>query len=77
MIKFQHKLIIAFICFVLIPIIILGIVSYKISSTTLQKNISEQMIQTLKAVDRNLLAAVSEVDSFSDYVVSSSAIQDY
>lgn len=77
MIKFQHKLIIAFICFVLIPIIILGIVSYKISSTTLQKNISEQMIQTLKAVDRNLLAAVSEVNSFSDYVVSSSSIQDY
>ncbi|MFC0475449.1 sensor histidine kinase [Robertmurraya beringensis] len=77
MLKFQHKLIIAFICFVLIPIIILGIVSYKISSTTLQKNISEQMIQTLKAVDRNLLAAVTEVNSFSDYIVSSSAIQDY
>jgi two-component system sensor histidine kinase YesM len=77
MLKFQHKVIIAFICFVLIPIIILGVVSYKISSTTLQKNISEQMIQTLKAVDRNLLAAVSEVNSFSDYVVSSSAIQNY
>lgn len=77
MIKFQHKIIIAFISFVLIPIIILGVVSYKISSTTLQKNISEQMIQTLKAVDRNLLAAVSEVNSFSDYVVSSTAIQDY
>ncbi|RBW68074.1 sensor histidine kinase [Bacillus taeanensis] len=77
MIKFQHKLIIAFLCFVLIPIIILGVVSYTISSNTLQKNISEQMIQTLKAVDRNLLAAVSEVNSFSDYVVSSSAVQDY
>lgn len=77
MLKFQHKLIIAFICFVLIPIIILGVVSYKISSTTLQKNISEQMIQTLKAVDRNLLAAVSEVNSFSDYLVSSTAVQDY
>lgn len=77
MLKFQHKLIIAFISFVLIPIIILGVVSYKISSTTLQKNISVQMIQTLKAVDRNLLAAVSEVNSFSDYVVSSTAIQDY
>ncbi|WP_419955307.1 sensor histidine kinase [Neobacillus niacini] len=77
MLKFQHKLIIAFISFVLIPIIILGVVSYKISSTTLQKNISEQMIQTLKAVDRNLLAAVSEVNSFSDYVVSSTVIQNY
>ncbi|WP_078411851.1 cache domain-containing sensor histidine kinase [Priestia abyssalis] len=77
MIKFQHKLIIAFLCFVLIPIIILGVVSYTISSTTLQKNISEQMIQTLKAVDRNLLATVSEVNFFSDYVVSSSAVQDY
>jgi two-component system, sensor histidine kinase YesM len=77
MIKFQHKLIIAFLCFVLIPIIILGFVSYTISSTTLQKNISEQMIQTLKAVDRNLLAAVSEVNSFSDYVVSSRVVQDY
>ncbi|WP_299093951.1 extracellular solute-binding protein [uncultured Metabacillus sp.] len=32
---------------------------------------------TLSAVDRNLLAAVYEVDSFSDYVISSSEIQSY
>jgi len=77
MLRFHHKIIVAFVCFVLIPIIILGIISYKISSTTLQKNISEQSIQTLTAVDRNLLAAVSEVNTFSDYVVSSTAIQEY
>ncbi|MGM7723214.1 cache domain-containing sensor histidine kinase [Metabacillus sp. Hm71] len=77
MLRFQHKMITAFVLFVLLPIIILGIISYAISSATLQQNISNQTVQTLSAVDRNLLAAVSEVDSFSDYVISSSEIQSY
>lgn len=77
MLRFQHKMIIAFLLFILLPIIILGFVSYKISSSTLQQNISNQTVQTLKAVDRNVVASVSEVNTFSDYVISSSEIQDF
>jgi len=77
MLRFQQKMILAFLLFILLPIIILGFVSYKISSTTLQQKISSQTVQTLKAVDRNVMASVSEVDAFSDYVISSGEIQSY
>lgn len=77
MLRFQQKMIIAFLLFILLPIIILGFVSYKISSTTLQEKISSQTVQTLKAVDRNVMASVSEVNAFSDYVISSGEIQSY
>lgn len=70
-------MIIVFILFVLLPFAVLGFVSYKISSTTLQQKISHQTVLTLSAMDRNLLASVSEVNSFSDYVISSSEIQSY
>jgi two-component system sensor histidine kinase YesM len=63
--------------FVLLPIVILGLVSYVISSFTLQQNISNQTVQTLKALDRNLSSALLEVNSFSDYVISSSEIQSF
>ncbi|GKU82129.1 sensor histidine kinase [Niallia sp. NCCP-28] len=77
MLRFQHKMIIAFVLFVLLPILLLGFISYKISSGTLQRNVSNQTIQTLRSVDKNLLAVISEINSFSDYVISSSEIQSY
>ncbi|ULT56645.1 sensor histidine kinase [Neobacillus drentensis] len=77
MLRFQQKMIIAFLIFILLPIIVLGFVSYKISSTTLEQKISNQTVQTLKAVDRNVMSSVSEVDAFSDYVISSGEIQSY
>ncbi|MED4225308.1 sensor histidine kinase [Neobacillus cucumis] len=77
MLRFQHKMILAFLLFILLPIITLGFVSYKISSTALQQKISNQTVQTLKAVDRNVMASVSQVNAFSDYVISSSEIQSY
>ncbi|MEH7118949.1 sensor histidine kinase [Neobacillus vireti] len=77
MLRFQQKMILAFLLFILLPITILGLVSYKISSAALQQKISNQTVQTLKAVDRNVMASVSEVNAFSDYVISSSEIQSY
>jgi two-component system, sensor histidine kinase YesM len=77
MLRFQQKMIIAFLLFILLPIIILGFVSYKISSTTLQQKISNQTVQTLKAVNRNIVASVSEVTAFSDYVISSGDIHSF
>ncbi|MBT2695975.1 sensor histidine kinase [Bacillus sp. ISL-40] len=77
MLRFQQKMIIAFLLFILLPIIILGFVSYKISSTTLQQKISNQTVQTLRAVNRNIVASVSEVNAFSDYVISSGEIHSF
>nr|WP_263324425.1 sensor histidine kinase [Neobacillus sp. Marseille-Q6967] len=77
MLRFQHKMIIAFLLFILLPIILLGFISYKISSATLQQKISSQTVQTLKAIDQNVVASVSQVNTFSDYVLSSSEIQTF
>ncbi|MCA0990705.1 cache domain-containing sensor histidine kinase [Pseudalkalibacillus hwajinpoensis] len=75
--SFRRKMLIAFLVFVLVPLLVLGIVSYQISSATLKNNISEQTIQTLKAIDRNLMNAVSQVNVFSDYVMVTGEIQNY
>ncbi|ARI76325.1 cache domain-containing sensor histidine kinase [Halobacillus mangrovi] len=75
--SFRRKMLFAFLGFVLAPLAILGGLSYQISSTTLKNNISEQTVQTLKAVDRNLMKAVSEVNTFSDFVLSSGEIQSF
>lgn len=71
MMTFQRKIILAFLVFVLFPIFILGYMSYRISTDTLQETISNQTVQTLNVLDRNLMEAVKEVNQFSDYVVSS------
>ncbi|KMY50979.1 cache domain-containing sensor histidine kinase [Peribacillus loiseleuriae] len=74
---FQKKIIVAFLLFVILPIVILGFFSYRISSQTLQQKISNQTVQTLKALDRNLLTSISEMNTFSDYVISSGEIQSF
>ncbi|MCA0972104.1 sensor histidine kinase [Halobacillus litoralis] len=70
-------MLLAFVGFVLLPIALIGGISYSISSTTLQSNISEQTVQTLKAVDRNMQKSISEVNTFSDFVISSNEIQSF
>ncbi|MBB6282849.1 cache domain-containing sensor histidine kinase [Geobacillus subterraneus] len=77
MLKLQYRIFLAFLLFVLFPIIVLGAVSYHLSSLTLKKNIVEQTLRTLKAVDLNLASSFSSVDSFSDYVISSQEIHDF
>ncbi|MFY0762196.1 sensor histidine kinase [Metabacillus dongyingensis] len=77
MMTFQRKIILAFLVFVLFPIFILGYFSYWISRDTLQETISNQTVQTLNVLDRNLLEAVKEVNHFSDYMVSSGDVHTF
>lgn len=74
---FRRKLILAFLVCILFPVLILGYMSYKISTDTLQKNISEQNVQTLYALDKNIMGAVQEVNHFSDYVISSGDVHSF
>ncbi|MBW5448221.1 hypothetical protein GE107_19415 [Cohnella sp. CFH 77786] len=75
--KLQHRMIIGFLLFILLPILIEGWVSYQTSADTLKKNISEQVLQTLKLMDMNLSASISELNWFSDNVVDSPDIQKF
>ncbi|WP_367756056.1 sensor histidine kinase [Ammoniphilus sp. 3BR4] len=75
MLKLQHRMIIGFLLFILLPILIVGWVSYQTSANTLKENISQQVLQTLKALDMNLSSSFSEIHSFSDTVVDSADVQ--
>ncbi|MEW9109038.1 MAG: sensor histidine kinase [Cytobacillus gottheilii] len=74
---FQRKIIVFFLVFVLVPITILGYISYRISAVTLQETISNQTVQTLHVLDRNLMEAVEEVNHFSDYLISSGDLHSF
>lgn len=63
--------------FVILPIIILGMVSYQISSSALKEKVGRETLQTLQGIDLTLQMVVSEVNSFSDYVIASSDIHNF
>ena len=74
---FNKKIIAAFLTFVLVPIIVLGYISNQISTDILQKTISSQTVQTLKMLDRNMMASITEVNHFSDYIIASGDVQSF
>lgn len=74
---FQKKMIIAFLVFVLVPIGVLGYISNQISTDVLQETISSQTVQTLKMLDQSMMAAVTEVNNFSDYMIASGDVQSF
>lgn len=75
--KFQQKVFIAFLIFILLPIIILGVVSYHVSSSALKEKVGIETSQTLEAIDTNLQMVMSEINSFSNYVIASQEVGDF
>lgn len=75
MLKLQHKLLLAFLVFIIMPLIALGSVSYQISTKVILDKVSEQTLQTLKSTDLNVRTAIKEIDSFSDLVITSFDVQ--
>ncbi|WP_332695978.1 sensor histidine kinase [Halalkalibacter lacteus] len=75
--KFQNKILIAFLFFILFPIFILGFVSYHVTSSTLKNKVGDETLQTLNAIDLNLNMVMSEVDTLSNYIISSREVQDF
>jgi two-component system sensor histidine kinase YesM len=75
--KFQNKILIAFLFFILLPIFILGFVSYHVTSSTLKNKVGDETLQTLHAIDLNLNMVMSEVNTLSNYISSSREVQDF
>ncbi len=75
--RFQQKVLIAFLVLILVPIIILGIVSYQVSSAALKEKVGEETLQTLKATNTNLQMVMSEINSFSNYVIASQEVENF
>jgi two-component system sensor histidine kinase YesM len=75
--KFQKKILIAFLVFILLPIFILGLVSYFVTSSTLKNKVGDETLQTLNALDLNINMVISEVNTLSNYISSSREVQDF
>lgn len=75
--RFQQKVLIAFLVLILVPISILGVVSYQVSSAALKEKVGKETLQTLKATNTNLQMVMSEVNSFSNYVIASQEVENF
>ncbi|WP_078408844.1 cache domain-containing sensor histidine kinase [Priestia abyssalis] len=75
--KFQQKVLVAFLVLILVPIIVLGVVSYQVSSSALKEKVGRETLQTLKATNINLQMVMSEVNSFSNYVIASQEVENF
>jgi two-component system sensor histidine kinase YesM len=75
--RFQHKILVAFLVFILVPTVILGVVSYHVSSTALKNKVGRETLQTLQAINKNLQMVTSEINSFSNYVLASQEVEDF
>jgi len=72
----RPKLMLAFICLIVVPMIGLGIVSFLNSEALLEKKYSEQTEISLKAVGGNIKYFFKELDQLSDGNLTSTEVQD-
>ncbi|OIJ17323.1 hypothetical protein BKP37_02115 [Anaerobacillus alkalilacustris] len=75
--RLQNKILIAFLFFILVPIFILGFVSYHVTSSTLKNKVGDETLYTLEAIDLNIQMVMSEVNTLSNYIISSREVQDF
>lgn len=61
------KILIAFLIFIILPLLILGWISYTLSQNLIESKYNEQTELTLKAVARNIRYVLKEANYFSDY----------
>lgn len=73
----HRKIYLAFVVFILVPISLLGIVSYRLSYAAIKEKVGQETLQTLRATDLNIRNVVEQADSFSGYVIASEEIQSF
>lgn len=73
----RNRFYLAFASFVLLPLIVLGWMSYEVSSKILKDQISQHMLDTIGAIDLNIESILGEVNLFTDYVITSETVQRY
>ncbi|SDO05358.1 sensor histidine kinase [Alkalicoccus daliensis] len=62
---------------VILPLLIVGWLTYDLGSSIYRDQINEHMQDTLNAIDLNIRTTMNEVDSFSDYVVTSGPVMNH
>jgi two-component system, sensor histidine kinase YesM len=61
------KILMAFLIFIILPLLILGWISYTLSQNLIESKYNQQTELTLKAVGRNIRYVLKEANYFSDY----------
>lgn len=61
------KILMAFLIFIILPLLILGWISYTLSQNLIESKYNEQTELTMKAVGRNIRYILKEANYFSDY----------
>jgi len=72
----QRKLITAFVCFIIVPLLVLGTIAYQIISNMTESRYSDQTELTLRALLRNVEQVFNEMNKVTDSTIASDAIQE-
>ncbi|PYI53895.1 cache domain-containing sensor histidine kinase [Paenibacillus flagellatus] len=72
----RKKVFTAFVGFIVVPLFVLGVITYLVSQHIIEKNFAEQSEFTLKAVGRNITYMLKEANYFSDVNLLQQDIQD-
>ncbi|OIJ21275.1 hypothetical protein BKP45_00375 [Anaerobacillus alkalidiazotrophicus] len=75
--NFKKRFYLAFVGFILLPLIGLGWMSYEVSSRILKDQIGQHMLDTQDAINLNISSIIGEVNLFTDYVITSETVQNY
>ncbi|GAA3410501.1 sensor histidine kinase [Paenibacillus hodogayensis] len=62
----RFKVFAAFVAFIVVPLFVLGVITFSVSQHIIEKNFNEQSEFTLKAVGRNITYMLKEANYFSD-----------
>ncbi|MBM7095942.1 sensor histidine kinase [Bacillus sp. H-16] len=66
-----------FILTIVVPLVLIGWISYEFSTNIYRDQISSHMLDTLDAIDLNVNATLSEVESFTEYIATSPSVYNY
>ncbi|MEV2292221.1 hypothetical protein ABNE46_04250 [Paenibacillus larvae] len=75
MMNLRKKVFIAFLAFIIFPLIAIGIVTYFLVQHTLQEKYSEQSELIIKSIGRNISSIIKEANYYSDYWMLGDSIQ--
>ncbi|HIW35203.1 MAG TPA: sensor histidine kinase [Candidatus Paenibacillus intestinavium] len=72
----QRKLFTAFVCLIIVPLLVLGTIAYQIIANMTENRYSDQTELTLRALLRNVEQVFNEMNKVTDSTIASDAIQE-
>ncbi|WP_167859406.1 cache domain-containing sensor histidine kinase [Paenibacillus cymbidii] len=74
--RLQTRMLLYFLCLVLIPLIGLGTYAYDMTTRSLEKQTERHQAQTIRLIADNLKSILGDADGITSYIVSNESVQD-